>query len=123
MTKNKENKIAVYPPLQEHAKLAMEQIAKQKPATTEEVRAQFEISRKRGEISFAKDAPKVQEYLKEITTPLSNEDARDIGRWLFRKQITIEMIPKDVLVEWKETGMYEYIMRRIKEVEKYNATD
>lgn len=116
MTKNKENKIAVYPPLQEHAKLAMEQIAKQKPTTLEEKRAQADRLQKQSEISFALAAPEIQEELKKITTPLSFEYRVDICRWLFRKQITIEMIPKDVLGELQGTEIFEGTIRRMKEV-------
>ncbi len=103
---------------QEMAKLGEEALAKQKPATLEDMKAQFDKSKKRAEKSFALDAPRVQEELKKITTPLSIEDARRICVWLFRKQITIEMIPKDVFVELKETDVYEGIVRRIEEVNK-----
>ncbi|HKC69001.1 MAG TPA: hypothetical protein VKG26_12275, partial [Bacteroidia bacterium] len=103
MTNTKKNKMKPNTTFRELAALQREQIAKQKPATIEEVRAQITRLQKQSEKSFALAAPKAQEDLKKITTPLSRNDARRICIWLFRKQITIEMIAKDVLVELQET--------------------
>ena len=102
----------------ELAELQRKQLAKQPPVTIEEMRAQTDRIKKQSENRFAINAPKIQEELKEITTPLSFENTITIGKWLFRKQITIEMIPKDVLKEFKKTEQYKGVMRRIKEVDK-----
>ena len=91
---------------QERAKLAAEIISKQPPVTFEEKREQAARLKKESEIRFAQEAPEIQEHLKEITTPLSDEYARAIFRWLARKQITMEMIPKDVLVDFKKNNLY-----------------
>ena len=114
----KKPKMTTKTTFKELAELQGEQLANQPPATLEDIKAQFDKSKKRSEKSFALSAPKAQEDLKKITTPLSFDDARRIGTWLFRKQITTEMIPKDVLVEWQQTEMCEYITKRIEEVNK-----
>jgi hypothetical protein len=108
---------------QERAKLGMEALAKQKPVSLEEARAQTSRLQKQSEKSFALAAPKIQEELKKITAPLSFSDTVNICRWLLRKQITIDMIPKDVLKELKETEQYKGTIRRITEIEKRNTTE
>jgi hypothetical protein len=116
------NKMKPNTTFQELAELQREQIAKQKPSTIEEVRAQITRLQKQSEKSFALAAPKAQEDLKKITTPLSFEYTVDIYRWLLRKQITLDMIPKDVLKEFKKTGQYKEAMRRLKENDKRDVS-
>jgi DUF917 family protein len=123
MAKEKKLKMTAKTSLQEHAKLSMEQLSKQQPTNFEEAKAQFDRLKKQGEESFSLAAPMIQEEVKKMTTPLSSEDARRICRWLFRKQITIEMIPKDVLVDLQGTEIFEGTIRRIEEFEKRKATE
>ena len=62
------------------------------------------------EQKFAKEAPEIQLQFKQIQTPLSFDDTRNIYRWLFRKQITFEMMSKEVLNEFKKTTSYKKLM-------------
>ena len=78
------------------------------------MRAQIKRDEKEGEIQFAKKAPEIQEQLKLIETPLSFIDTTHIYRWLCRKQITIDMISKEVLKEFKNTEQYEGFVSRNK---------
>lgn len=91
--------------------LNAELIKQQGPVTYEQAKAQTESAMKAAERSFAKAAPKIQSELKHIQTPLSFSDTVDIYRWLFRKQITIEMLPKNVLNEFIKTKHYQKIIR------------
>jgi hypothetical protein len=93
---------------QERAKLAMEQLSKQSPVALKEAREQANRLQKAGEERFKKEAPLIQnELLKLIKPPLSFFDKVHIYRWLFRNQITIEMLSKEVFDEFKETKQYE----------------
>jgi hypothetical protein len=80
--------------------------------TFEEAKAQFECNRKSSEESFTKEVPEIKKRLKAIQIPLSFRNAVNIYRWLWRKQITIEMISEDVLSEFKKTKHYGIIIRR-----------
>jgi len=102
----------------EASMLGLAQLANQRIFTLEEKREQADRLAKGAEKHFALEAPEVQEELKQITTPLSFEYTVAICRWLYRKQITMEMIPKDVLTEFKKTRHYEEIMIRLKENDK-----
>ena len=113
-----ENKIKMS--FEERANIVIKKIAKQPPVTLEEMKAQIKRVQKIAKNSFALAAPQAQEDLKKIKTPLSSEDARMICRWLFRKQITTDMIPNDVLVQLKETEVYQGTIRRIAEIKKSN---
>ncbi len=87
--------------------------------TLEEMQEQGNRLRKESERQFAEEAPEVQAQLKLIQTPLCFEDARYIYRGLFRKQITIDLIPKEVFKEFKNTKQYKYLLgRKIIESEK-----
>ena len=97
---------------QELAKVQGEQLSKQPLITLEEAKAQAQRIKKRGAESFAKEAPMIQEGLKLIKTPLTHNDAVHIYRWLCRNQITLEMISKKVLIEFKATEQYEGYVRR-----------
>ena len=93
---------------QERAESAMITLSKQPPITYEEVREQANRLKKAGEERFKKEAPLIQnELLKLIKPPLSFFDKVHIYRWLFRNQITIEMLSKEVFDEFKETKQYE----------------
>jgi hypothetical protein len=95
----------------DRARIATKLIKEQGPVTFEQVKAQTEYVRKNAEISFAKEAPEIQSGLKDIQTPLSFSEAVHIYRWLFRKQITIEMLPEDVLNEFIKTDLYQKLIR------------
>ena len=81
-------------------------------ATKEEIKEQFERNREGYEKDFAEEAPEVRKRLKLIKTPLSSRDIRNIYIWLYRKQITFEMISDDVLNEFKKTIHYKRIIDR-----------
>jgi len=88
----------------------------QNAMTYEEVKEQTERIRKHGELCFARDAPRIQERLKLIKTPLSFEDSVFIYQALMRNQIILEMISEDVLNEFNKTNKYEkYIKKKAKE--------
>ena len=75
-------------------------------ATYEEAKEQFERLRKSGEEYFAKEAPEIHKLVKLINTPLKFKDSRNIYLWLYRKQITIDMLPENVLKEFITTKHY-----------------
>ena len=80
--------------------------------TLEEAKRQAETIAKRSAAQFALDAPYIQEGLKKMQGPLTFEDARHLYKWLWRKQITLEMIPKDLLDEFKNTSLYEKLISK-----------
>lgn len=81
-------------------------------ATKEEIKEQFDRNREGYEKDFAEEAPEVRKRLKLIKTPLSSRDIRNIYVWLYRKQITFEMISDDILNEFKKTIHYKRIIDR-----------
>ena len=82
--------------------------------TWEEKRAQTIALNEGKNEYFASKSPLIIENLKYIKIPLNFEDVINIYKWLFRKQITLEMLPKDVLNEFKETRQYKTIIKRLK---------
>ena len=85
--------------------------------TLAEAKSQFERHRIESEKYFAKEAPKIQEQLKEIKAPLVFEEIVFIYKALWRKQITIEMLSESAFEEFKVTDHYEKIIRRNQEEE------
>ncbi len=81
--------------------------------TLQEKREQFTRLKKEAEIQFVKDAPAVQEYVKIIKVPLKLYEKANIYRFLCRNQITLDMLPKDVLDEFKSTRMYEEYLKNV----------
>ena len=75
------------------------------------IKEQFKRHKEQTEEEFAKDAPRVQESIKKIKTPLIFGDIRKIYSALVRKQISLEMIDEKVLDEFKKTRQYEKILR------------
>lgn len=75
-------------------------------ATYEEKLEQAERINKDSEIEFAKETPEIQKLVKLINTPLKFKDTRNIYLWLYRKQITIDMLPENVLNEFITTKHY-----------------
>lgn len=78
-----------------------------KNATYEEKLEQAERINKESELEFAKEAPEIQKLVKLINTPLKFKDTRNIYLWLNRKQITIDMLPENVLKEFITTKHYK----------------
>jgi len=83
--------------------------------TFEEAVEQSEKLIKSSEEFFAKEAPEIKLRLESIKTPISFRDSVNIYKWLFRKQITIEMLSEDLFNEFAKTKHYEMIIRRTKE--------
>ena len=82
-------------------------------ATHEEMKAQFERLDKAKKMEFAAEAPEIQQQVKTIITPLKLKDVINIYRWLFRNQITLEMLPNNVLEEFSKTRQYKtYLQKR-----------
>ena len=81
-------------------------------ATREEMEAQFKGLNEAAEVERAKEIPIILERIKHIQTPLKSEDIRRIYKWLFYKQITLEMLSENVLNEFKETRQYETLVKR-----------
>lgn len=79
--------------------------------TLEEAKEQAEKLNKQGAARFAKEAPVIQKELGLIETPLSFSHIVHIYRWLCRKQISLDMLPKKVLKEFKETKQYEKFLK------------
>lgn len=79
--------------------------------TWQQAKEQADRIRKNAEQSFAADAPKVHEYVKKLSAPLEFDDVVIIYGALYRKQITLEMLPDDVLEEFKKTRQYKKLSR------------
>jgi len=80
--------------------------------TLEEARGQTKKLSEASEKEFAEEAPLIREGLKSIKTPLSFRDAANIYRWIFRKQISIDMLPLNVKDEFTKTRHYESLKKR-----------
>ncbi len=78
--------------------------------TWEEMKAQVDKMTEASEIERAKEIPMILERIKHIQTPLKSEDIRRIYKWIFYKQITIEMLSENLLKEFKETKQYETLI-------------
>lgn len=85
-------------------------------ATREEMEAQFKTLNEDAEVERSKEIPIIQERIKHIQTPLKSEDIRRIYKWLFYKQITLEMLSENVLNEFKETRQYETLVKRFNKI-------
>jgi hypothetical protein len=80
--------------------------------TLEEAKEQAKKHSEASEKEFAEEAPMIRERLKSIKTPLSFRDAANIYRWIFRKQISIDMLPVNVKDEFAKTRHYETLKNR-----------
>jgi hypothetical protein len=80
--------------------------------TLEEAKEQTKRQSEASEKEFAEEAPLIRERLKSIKTPLSFRDAANIYRWIFRKQISIDMLPENVKVEFTKTRHYESLKNK-----------
>ena len=100
----------------EKAMKALEEM-KKNPLTYEQIKAQFESIDKLAKEQFAEEAPNAQATVKLYKVPLKPRQLRQIYTWLFRNQITLDIIPIDILAVFKETRQYEIIIRKMKEEE------
>lgn len=81
-------------------------------ATKEEMVEQFKVVKEAADIERSKEIPMILERIKHIQTPLKFEEVKRIYKWLFYKQITLEMLSENVLNEFKETRQYETLVKR-----------
>lgn len=72
---------------------------------------QFEERKKARAEHYARDAPKIQAYIKGIQAPVEFGDVVILYNALSRNQITLEMIPSDVLEEFKQTRQFLKVFR------------
>jgi hypothetical protein len=80
--------------------------------TIEEMKAQVAWLNISQEIEFANAMPQIKARLNTIKTPLKFADVRNIYQWLFRKQITLEMLPPLVLEDFSKTRQYKFWMQK-----------
>ncbi|MCF8373417.1 MAG: hypothetical protein K9H64_17495 [Bacteroidales bacterium] len=83
--------------------------------TIQEAKEQLNRHRKDSEEYFAEEVPDIKRRLKLIQTPLSFRNIVNIYKWLWYKQITIEMIPENVLTEFIKTKHYAKIISKDEE--------
>ncbi|MEI8273500.1 MAG: hypothetical protein WCG08_12830 [Paludibacter sp.] len=83
--------------------------------TIEEAREQTARLKKDSEKYFAEEVPEIIQRLKLVKTPLSFRNTVNIYKWLWRKQITLEMISEDVLIEFSKTQHYKKLIERDEE--------
>ncbi|MFZ4799572.1 MAG: hypothetical protein ACOYMA_18905 [Bacteroidia bacterium] len=74
--------------------------------TYEEMKEQAKRLNEAGEKEFADEKPMIRERLKYITTPLKFRDSKNIYCWIFRNQISIEMLTENVRDEFIKTKHY-----------------
>jgi rubrerythrin len=80
--------------------------------TPEEAREQIKRNAEAAALQFAEEAPQIQEQLKKIQTPLRFKDVTNLYSWLCRKQITMAMMPKEVLEAFSKTRQYQTLLKR-----------
>lgn len=80
--------------------------------TREEMLEQMERIKKGSEKHFTIEAPEIQKKVRLLNVPLRFRDTVSIYKWLFRKQITIEMIPQDVYKEFVTTRQYLALVKK-----------
>lgn len=74
--------------------------------TLEEMKEQAKRINEESEKYFAEEAPMIRELLKLIKTPLKFRDSAKIYRWIFRNQISIDLLPLKVKEEFLKTRHY-----------------
>jgi len=79
--------------------------------TFEEAKEQTNRLREESEKSFAEEAPRIRECLDFIETPLKLSDSANIYRWIFRNQISIDMLPSKVKDEFTKTRHFEKLKK------------
>ena len=75
--------------------------------TLEEAKEQTQRLHDESEKRFAEEAPMIRERLLLIETPLKFRDSANIYRWIFRNQISIDMLPIKVKDEFTKTRHYK----------------
>ncbi|NVN95144.1 MAG: hypothetical protein HXX18_07675 [Bacteroidetes bacterium] len=75
--------------------------------TFKEMKEQAKRLSEESEKDFAEEAPMIRERLILIETPLKFRDSVNIYLWIFRNQISIEMLPSKVKDEFTKTRHYE----------------
>ena len=98
-----------------HGKDKLLQWAKEKnnPLIQSIINTRFKLNIEQDKTKFDKEAQKTQQLkqihdgLPHIKTPLDPSDVRHLCRCIYRKQITIDMLSKEVYEELKETDLYK----------------
>lgn len=83
--------------------------------TFEEMKEQTKRLNEENEKDFAEEAPMIRERLKLIKTPLKFRDSANIYRWIFRNQISIDILSLKVKDEFTKTRHYE-ILKDMKKI-------
>ncbi len=82
------------------------------PLTVEQMKEQIARLSEGAEEEFLKQAPEIQKIAASMKTPLRIREIASIYRWLGRKQITLDMLPLDVLEEFKQRRQYQTHLRK-----------
>lgn len=78
-------------------------------STKEEMIEQANSISKQAEEEHKQEIESIVSNLESIQTPLKFRDITKIYRWIFRKQISIEMLPDNVRNEFIKTKHYEML--------------
>lgn len=84
----------------------------QKKLSIEEMQDQMDRHRVASEQNFLEQAPQIKESVSKLKTPLTISDLSQIYRWIFRKQITLDDLPNEVIKEFKESKQYKSLVDR-----------
>lgn len=96
----------------QHSENCMIAILLMNKLTKEEFIEQCARLQKEKELEFAAKAPGIQQKVKLIKLPLMFKDVVNIYRWLYRKQITIEMLSTEILASFSKTRQYDYLLKK-----------
>ena len=91
---------------------AMISLALQDLSTYEEIKEQFARSKERKDEFNKLEAPFVRKKISRLQLPLKFKDIVAIYKGFIAKQITLEIIPEEVLNEFKKTRQYESLRKR-----------
>jgi hypothetical protein len=80
--------------------------------TIEEIKDQSNKISSACEFQFAAETLEIQEKLKGFQSPLNFNKVKNIYTWLIRKQITIDMLSKDVFEDFSKTRHYIIFSKR-----------
>jgi histidyl-tRNA synthetase len=78
-------------------------------STKEEMIEQANLISKQAEEEHKQEIESILSSLEKLQTPLKFRDIINIYRWIFRKQISIEMLPDNVRDEFVKTKHYEML--------------
>lgn len=98
----------------EHSEKAQREVNEmmKTPMTYEQMKEQIARLSEGAEEEFLKQAPEIQKIAASMKTPLKIREIASIYRWLGRKQITLDILPLDVLEEFKQTRLYQTHLRK-----------